>query len=273
MENYGYYRPNQQINRFNQRKRSTLVNLIITLVITLIIGGLTTSCVSTKKYNAAVQEKEAAETQLAKMKVDKTFDENDQATALYEKQNTIYGQNKDIIAKAQRLDSLEGILSDQKQSLQKVNTLVTKLSKQDWYIDEVNGRLKLDISSNLIFPINSAELTNDGAKLIDELAISIKSLDDKVMVRIVGHTDNQPFDNARYDNWDLSADRSIAVVRALEKKGLDPKMISATARSQYEPKATNDTEKGRMMNRRVEVQLIPVDLMNETIAELLKKKS
>lgn len=273
MGNYGIYKPYKGTQPYGQGKRPDIVSLVIGLMITLIIGGLATSCVSTKKYNAAIEAREAAETELAKLKVDQTFEEYEQASELYTKQNVIIDQNQQLFEKAKRLDSLQRILHVQKQSLHEVNDIVKELSQQDWYVDEINGRLKLDLDANLIFPLNSAELTNEGSKLIDELASTIKSLDDSVKIRVVGHTDDQPFEIDQYDNWDLSADRSLTVVRALKHKGIDPRLISSVARGPYEPMADNDSEKGRMLNRRVEVELIPVGILNETIAELLKKQS
>lgn len=94
MENLGYYKPYKGTQRSGGRKRPGIVGLVIGLMISLIISGLATSCVSSKKYNAAVEARETAETELAKLRVDQTFEEYDQASALYAKQHVIFDQNR-----------------------------------------------------------------------------------------------------------------------------------------------------------------------------------
>ena len=39
--------------------------------------------------------------------------------------------------------------------------------------------------------------------------------------------------------------------------GVDPSVLSAAARSEYQPRTTNDTEEGRRQNRRIEILLGP----------------
>ena len=62
-------------------------------------------------------------------------------------------------------------------------------------------------------------------------------------VMIEGHTDNRPI--AGYcmkDNWDLSAQRAIAVVRTLQDNyQVDPARMIAGARAEYQPKGDNET--------------------------------
>src|SRR3990172_3678422 len=92
-------------------------------------------------------------------------------------------------------------------------------------------------------------------------AILKKSADRRVEVQ--GHTDNVPIRGAlatRFPtNWELSAARSINVVRFLQDQaGLDPKLLYASASSEYRPRDTNDTDKGRRRNRRIEILLVPV---------------
>jgi chemotaxis protein MotB len=49
------------------------------------------------------------------------------------------------------------------------------------------------------------------------------------------------------------------VLRYLQEAGgIDAKLLSATGYSEYQPVATNDTEKGRRKNRRIEIVLLPL---------------
>lgn len=77
-------------------------------------------------------------------------------------------------------------------------------------------------------------------------------------IRIEGHTDNVRIHNSRYSsNWELSTARSTEMIRLLvEKYGLDPQRLSASGYGEYHPIASNHTEAGRALNRRVDLVVL-----------------
>jgi outer membrane protein OmpA-like peptidoglycan-associated protein len=56
-------------------------------------------------------------------------------------------------------------------------------------------------------------------------------------------------------NRSLSEKRAEAVAKYLISKGISTKNVSAKGYGESKPTASNDTEKGRMMNRRVECRI------------------
>lgn len=80
-------------------------------------------------------------------------------------------------------------------------------------------------------------------------------------VKIEGHTDNVPINNAEFsDNWDLSVKRATNALRLVLATGLlDEKMLSAVGYGEYQPIATNETTEGRSQNRRVDFVLMKAD--------------
>lgn len=70
-------------------------------------------------------------------------------------------------------------------------------------------------------------------------------------IGIIGHSSSE---GAEAYNRDLSQRRAQSVVSALVALGLDPARISALGRGEEEPIASNDSEAGRSLNRRVEVR-------------------
>jgi chemotaxis protein MotB len=78
-------------------------------------------------------------------------------------------------------------------------------------------------------------------------------------IGIEGHTDNQPIKYSGWkSNWELSMARATSVLHYLvDKKGLAPQRVAATGYGEYRPVATNDTEEGRRLNRRVEIVILP----------------
>lgn len=69
-------------------------------------------------------------------------------------------------------------------------------------------------------------------------------------VRIVGHTDTT---GERDVNLDLSARRADTVMRWLKARGIDAARMAAAGEGPDRPLASNDTEEGRALNRRVEI--------------------
>ncbi len=101
------------------------------------------------------------------------------------------------------------------------------------------------------FATGSANITDDSDVQITNLAKLMKAYAD-VKIRVEGHTDNTG--NAQ-NNLDLSKARAAAVKSALEAKGVAADRVDAVGRGQASPTATNDTEEGRLANRRVEVYI------------------
>jgi outer membrane protein OmpA-like peptidoglycan-associated protein len=85
---------------------------------------------------------------------------------------------------------------------------------------------------------------------------SLLSLYDWIKINISGHTDS--IGNYSY-NKRLSEFRANVVKSYFLGQGIDPKRIAAVGIRPDKPVADNDTQEGRMANRRVEIQLIAED--------------
>jgi two-component system copper resistance phosphate regulon response regulator CusR len=77
-------------------------------------------------------------------------------------------------------------------------------------------------------------------------------------IRIEGHTDNVRIHNTLYtSNWELSTARSTEMIRLLiVKYSFAPQRLSASGYGEYHPIASNSTEAGRALNRRVDVVVV-----------------
>ena len=123
---------------------------------------------------------------------------------------------------------------------------------------DVRG-LTLSIGTdNVLFASGSAEFGAEGRRIIGVIAPTLATFSNDLMVE--GHTDTQPIHRRGYDNWNLSADRSLAVLRLLtDDYDIDARRISATGYGEFRPRASNETESGRAVNRRVELVIVAVD--------------
>jgi len=74
---------------------------------------------------------------------------------------------------------------------------------------------------------------------------------------VSGNTDNQPIHSAQFqDNLDLSTERANAIFRTFAHDGITPLRMTAAGRGAYSPVASNKSDAGRSLNRRVEI-LVP----------------
>jgi flagellar motor protein MotB len=125
----------------------------------------------------------------------------------------------------------------------------------------VQGRI--GISGSVLFAFNSAALQPEGRQLLKSLAaplaVYLASRDEALMVS--GFTDDrQVRDGGRAgfaDNWELSAQRALTVMRTLIEDGVPAAAVFAAAFGAEQPVATNADAAGRALNRRVEIAPTP----------------
>jgi chemotaxis protein MotB len=130
----------------------------------------------------------------------------------------------------------------------------TSTQTEQVQITEGNNEFTLDVPSSLMFDEGEYELNNKSAKrFISKIARVIRTMPQTFDIEIIGHTDRSNFtsDTIPRDGWDLSALRSISVVKELIKNRIDPSQLKVTAYSSYRPKSENAAE-----NRRVEMRFV-----------------
>ena len=107
------------------------------------------------------------------------------------------------------------------------------------------------VLKNVFFETASAELKPISITELDKL-YNFLSSDSKLRIQLNGHTDNVGSDS---DNLTLSDARAKAVKDYLIDKGISSDRLRAKGFGESVPVASNDTEEGRMQNRRTEFQL------------------
>lgn len=121
---------------------------------------------------------------------------------------------------------------------------------------------RIGISGNVLFALNSDQLRPEGRQLLRGLVQPLRVyLGERGEVLMVsGFTDDAPIQqgNQRFDdNLELSAQRALTVTRTLIGDGMPPGQVFAAAFGAQQPVASNASEKGRTLNRRVEIAPVP----------------
>ncbi|MBI2222192.1 MAG: OmpA family protein [Acidobacteria bacterium] len=101
----------------------------------------------------------------------------------------------------------------------------------------------------IFFDTGKAELKPESEAALAEV-VKLLQASAALRVWVVGHTDNVGTVDA---NVALSSARAASVVKALQRKGVDPKRLAPHGAGPYAPVASNATEDGRAKNRRVEL--------------------
>ncbi len=117
-----------------------------------------------------------------------------------------------------------------------------------------NDVLRVNLSSEASFDVNKADLKPPFYPSLDKLA-EVVARYDQTLINVIGHTDSTG-DQAY--NQTLSERRSGAVASYFANGGISDNRLSTEGRGETSPRADNDTAQSRRLNRRVEIDLIPV---------------
>lgn len=108
---------------------------------------------------------------------------------------------------------------------------------------------------NIQFQYSSTNFTPESDEALNEL-FNMVSQQKNMIVEISGHSDDKGSDTF---NLKLSRWRAAAVVDFLVSKGIRPWRLKSVGHGETSPIASNDTEEGRALNRRVEMIILDDD--------------
>ena len=117
-----------------------------------------------------------------------------------------------------------------------------------------NETLKIDIASEVSFDFGSAALKPAFTPTLQKVADILQRYPQTV-IHVVGHTDSVGSESY---NMTLSQNRADSVVGYFTTRGVAQNRLVAAGRGEAEPRATNETEAGRQLNRRVEIYVKPI---------------
>ncbi|MDP3556282.1 MAG: choice-of-anchor L domain-containing protein [Bacteroidota bacterium] len=118
-------------------------------------------------------------------------------------------------------------------------------------------------SYNVLFDKNSSNIEKGYKTLLDNLAKLYKD-NTKGKILITGHTDNEGSEEL---NQALSCTRATDVLNYLKSKGVDESRIVMNCKGETMPRTNNQTEEGKLLNRRVELKI------SGSYDEYVKKKA
>lgn len=132
-------------------------------------------------------------------------------------------------------------------------------------IGAINCVIKLTINTELLFDFDKHELRSSADQLLKNLSETIQKVENATIL-IDGHTDS---DGKGEYNLALSQKRCLTVEKELklllgEKAAYD---YILTSYGENQPKASNNSEENKQLNRRVEITILPPQTYYDSIKD------
>ena len=159
---------------------------------------------------------------------------------------------KQLVDAKSKSDSLNQALTN------KLTRSLTREEMADVDVQVLKGVVYISLADNMLYKSGSYEIGDRAHETLSKIAKIIQDYKE-YDVLVEGNTDDVPISKTNIrNNWDLSALRASSVVQALQTQyGIDPKRMTCGARGQYNPVASNNTEKGKQRNRRTQIIITP----------------
>jgi chemotaxis protein MotB len=129
----------------------------------------------------------------------------------------------------------------------------------------------VDISTEYMFDVGSVETNPQGKTILTKVARLLRDLSGNYFIGVLGNADSKPIVTPALKkrfptNWELSAARGATVVRHLiDVSRLSPSKFVSMGLGEYQPIDTNKTIEGRGKNRRIDIALLPIDVLSAVI--------
>ncbi|RKY08514.1 MAG: hypothetical protein DRP65_08985 [Planctomycetota bacterium] len=124
----------------------------------------------------------------------------------------------------------------------------------DVSFDPTAGTITVTLPNAILFSPGKASLKKASVAELDHVRSVLRQRYQGRNIDVVGHTDSDPIRKSKWrDNWELSAERALTVLRYLTKQGIKAERIRAVASGASRPIASNSTSSGKAKNRRVEI--------------------
>ena len=121
-------------------------------------------------------------------------------------------------------------------------------------VTRIGDNITLNMPGNITFETASSNLNGDFYRVLDGVSEVVNEYDQTV-IEVAGHTDSRG--SAEY-NLGLSDRRADEVGTYLESRGVMRLRIITVGLGEDMPVADNSTSRGQLLNRRVELTLVPV---------------
>ncbi|TVQ48845.1 MAG: hypothetical protein EA362_05220 [Saprospirales bacterium] len=224
------------------------------------------SCVSNKKFNELMDEKDSIASQLQSAN-DRLSNMEGEMANLKERTDNLQSErdrlSSDLQRSNQEKEDIRRATAANEARLSALNEELAKafmvFEKSGMEVHERNGKFYLVVEDGIKYRSASTALSRRDMNVVEAMADLLKNNSEMHLI-VEGHTDDVPISTEVYrDNWDLSVARSTRVIRQLVRLGVNPSQLTAAGAAEFQPFATENPRSSatRAENRRTEFILIP----------------
>lgn len=161
-------------------------------------------------------------------------------------------------------EQLASKLAESEQTIEEMKKQVSEKSKTpgeasgfgDYQVDlnAAEGTITVTLPETILFDSGKATLKGSAKGDLGHISSVLKEKYSGRTIDVIGHTDTDPIKKSNWkDNWELSAERSLSVVRQLNSDGIPEAKLRAIGCGSGRPVAPNTNASGKARNRRVEI--------------------
>jgi len=178
--------------------------------------------------------------------------EHENLKGLLERERSEKGQLTEQVSQSQQtIEELQRQIAERRQTPAQATGFG---EGYDVAFDPRAGTITVTLPNAILFDPGKATLKRGISTELDHIQSVLQSKYSGRQIDVVGHTDSDPIKKSPWkDNWELSAQRSLSVVRYLTERGISKDKIRAVGRGDSQPVASNATASGKAKNRRVEI--------------------
>jgi len=111
------------------------------------------------------------------------------------------------------------------------------------------------VLNNIFFDIDKFDIKSESETEL-QTVLKLLRVNPNMKIEISGHTD---ITGSEEHNKTLSANRANSIKSYLETKGISAARLTSKGYGSTKPNASNDTEEGRALNRRIEIKILKIN--------------
>lgn len=146
---------------------------------------------------------------------------------------------------------------DAQREIADLRALAEKTPPQGEGWQSVPGGARITLASGILFDSGKTRIKSSARPILDRVASDIAGQYADKEIFVFGHTDDRPIVKSGWkDNFELSSQRALAIVRYLQKQGIPGSRLVAAGCGEHRPNQPNTSTPNRAKNRRVEIYAI-----------------
>lgn len=207
------------------------------IAVVLLFSPALTSCVSSRGYQAALDDRDA---EIRKLREERAALKS-QIQSMKSNLDTVQGELADASARPAEP-------APEPQKFPELDSLGIDYGVRD-------GNMVISIPSSITFASGQATISKEGQKALKEVASTLKRQYPDAKYSMEGHTDTDPISKSKFSsNRELSVQRAMAVLTFLVAEcGVPDAQCVVAGHGEYDPVARGDGKGDKAKNRRVEI--------------------